>query len=77
MVHLYAGKKPNEEINFLDRQGFDVLELDVERGKSQDVCDPLVWRALEWAARNWKDCSCDWWAASKHVYVEEEYVPGS
>ena len=51
VVHLYAGKKPNEEINFLDRQGFDVLELDVERGKSQDVCDPLVWRALEWAAR--------------------------
>ena len=28
-----------------------VLELDVERGKSHDVGDPLVWRALEWAAR--------------------------
>ncbi|CAE7208296.1 GIP [Symbiodinium sp. CCMP2456] len=52
VLHLYAGKQPNEEIQFLERQGFAVLELDVERGKSHDVCDPLVWRALEWAARS-------------------------
>ena len=52
VVHLYAGKKVNEQVMFLERQGFDVLELDVERGRSQDVNDPLVWRALEWAARS-------------------------
>ena len=51
VVHLYAGRRPNEEIKFLEKQGFVVLELDVERGKSHDVGDPLVWRALEWAAR--------------------------
>ena len=52
VVHLYAGKRPNEEILFLERQGFVVLELDIQRGKSQDVNNPLVWRALEWAARH-------------------------
>ena len=52
VVHLYSGKAPNEEVMFLERQGFVVLELDLERGKSHDVCDPLVWRALEWAARS-------------------------
>ncbi|CAE7671933.1 GIP, partial [Symbiodinium sp. CCMP2456] len=51
VAHLYAGKTPNEEVMFLERQGFAVLELDLERGKSHDVRDPLVWRALEWAAR--------------------------
>ena len=52
VVHLYSGKAPNEEVMFLERQGFAVLELDLERGQSHDVCDPLVWRALEWAARS-------------------------
>ena len=51
VVHLYAGKKQNDEVMFLERQGFVVLELDRERGKSHDICDPLVWRALEWGAR--------------------------
>ena len=52
VVHLFAGKKCNESINFLERQGFDVLELDIERGKSHDIYNPLVWKALVWAARN-------------------------
>ncbi|CAE7642041.1 RE2 [Symbiodinium sp. CCMP2456] len=52
VVHLFAGKKQNEEVMFLERQGFAVLELDIERGKSHDICNPLVWRAIEWAARN-------------------------
>ncbi|CAE7201042.1 RE1 [Symbiodinium microadriaticum] len=52
VVHLYAGKRPNDEILFLERQGFVVLELDIQRGKSHDVNNPLVWRALEWAARH-------------------------
>ena len=52
VVHLYSGKSPNEEILFLERQGFVVLEVDIEKGKSHDVTDPLVWRALEWGARN-------------------------
>ncbi|CAE7228630.1 RE1, partial [Symbiodinium sp. CCMP2456] len=51
VVHLYSGRTPNEEVMFLERQGFAVLELDIEQGKSHDVCNPLVWRALEWAAR--------------------------
>ncbi|CAE7460417.1 TY5A [Symbiodinium sp. CCMP2456] len=32
VLHLYAGKPPNEEILFLERQGFAVLELDLQRG---------------------------------------------
>ena len=52
VLHLYAGKRPNDEILFLERQGFVVLELDIQRGKSHDVNNPLVWRALEWAARH-------------------------
>ena len=52
VIHLYAGKKENSEIMFLERQGFVGLELDLERGKSHEVCNPLVWRALEWASRN-------------------------
>ena len=51
-IHLYAGKKQNEEILFLEKQGFAVLELDIERGKSHDVCDGFVWSAIEWAARS-------------------------
>ena len=52
IVHLFAGKRANEEVMFLERQGFAVLELDLERGKTHDVCNPLVWRALEWGARS-------------------------
>ena len=52
VVHLYSGKQENPEIMFLERQGFTVLEIDLERGKTHDVCNPLVWRALEWGARN-------------------------
>ena len=51
VVHLFAGKKPNESIHFLEKQGFDVLELDLERGKSHDIYNPQVWKALVWAAR--------------------------
>ncbi|CAE7316154.1 RE1, partial [Symbiodinium microadriaticum] len=36
VVHLYAGKKANEEVMFLERQGFVVLELDIERGTFMD-----------------------------------------
>ena len=42
---------------FLERQGYTVLEIDIEKGKSHDVCDPLVWRALEWGARHGKIAS--------------------
>ncbi|CAE7217667.1 GIP [Symbiodinium sp. CCMP2592] len=31
VLHLYAGKTANQEILFLERQGFTVLELDLER----------------------------------------------
>ncbi|CAE7787384.1 hypothetical protein AK812_SmicGene8300 [Symbiodinium microadriaticum] len=52
VVHLFAGKRTNEEVMFLERQGFAVLELDLERGKTHDICNPLVWRAIEWGARS-------------------------
>ena len=52
IVHLFAGKRQNEQVHLLEKQGFDVIELDIERGKSHDICDPRVWRALVWAARN-------------------------
>ncbi|CAE7339337.1 GIP, partial [Symbiodinium microadriaticum] len=42
VVHLFVGKGPNESIHFLERQGFDVLELDLERGKSQDGVSSCV-----------------------------------
>ena len=54
VLHLYSGKRENKEIMFLERQGFTVLEIDIEKGKSHDVYSPLVWRALEWGARHGK-----------------------
>ncbi|OLP78075.1 Copia protein [Symbiodinium microadriaticum] len=52
VIHLFSGKQSNDAINFLERQGFDVVELDIQRGISHDISNPLVWRALVWAARN-------------------------
>eukprot|EP00439_Symbiodinium_sp_Y106_P047434 s2867_g6.t1 len=57
VLHLFSGKRENKEIMFLERQGYTVLEIDIEKGKSHDVCDPLVWRALEWGARHGKIAS--------------------
>ena len=77
VVHLYSGKAPNEEVMFLERQGFVVLELDLERGKSHDVCDPLVWRALEWAARPGRIVSSNWRPTSGHLHATAPYVSRS
>ena len=52
VVHLFAGKAQNEEVMFLERQGFVVLEIDLERGKSHDIRNPMVWRVLEWGAHS-------------------------
>ena len=54
IVHLFAGKESREEYKYLERHGYVVLELDLERGATHDVLSPAVWRALEWAARSGK-----------------------
>ena len=54
IVHLFAGKQPREEYKYLEKNGYVLLELDIERGSSHDIMNPAVWRALEWAARRGK-----------------------
>ena len=51
MVHLFAGDRKKPELYHLEDHGHVVLELDIERGRSQNVLNPEVWRVLEWAAR--------------------------
>ena len=77
VVHLYSGKQENPEIMFLERQGFTVLEIDLERGKTHDVCNPLVWRALEWGARNGRIVFSGWRSSPKYLYVEAVYDSGT
>ncbi|CAE7307947.1 RE1, partial [Symbiodinium microadriaticum] len=76
VVHLYAGKRPNEEILFLERQGFVVLELDIERGKSHDVNNPLVWRALEWGARHGRIASVIGGPPQNSFMLRRSMTPG-
>ena len=54
IVHLFAGKQAREEYKYLEKNGYVLLELDIERGSSHDLMNPAVWRALEWAARRGK-----------------------
>ncbi|OLP75136.1 Retrovirus-related Pol polyprotein from transposon TNT 1-94 [Symbiodinium microadriaticum] len=51
MVHLFAGDRKKPELYHLENHGHVVLELDIERGRSQNILSPEVWRVLEWAAR--------------------------
>ena len=51
VVHLFAGERKQPELYHLDNHGQVVLELDIARGRSQNILDPAVWRVLEWAAR--------------------------
>ena len=37
VVHLFAGKKAKEEFKYLEKHGYVVLELDIERGATHDV----------------------------------------
>ncbi|CAE7421078.1 Eef1g [Symbiodinium sp. CCMP2592] len=76
VLHLYAGKTVNQEILFLERQGFTVLELDLERGKSHDVWDPLVWRALEWGARSGKIASIIGGPSQGTFMLKRSMTPG-
>lgn len=51
VVHLFAGERKKDEIYHLESHGYTVLELDISRGRSQDILRPAVWRVLEYAAR--------------------------
>ena len=54
IVHLFAGDRPRKDLYHIENHGHVVLELDIERGRSQNILDPSVWRVLEWAARRGK-----------------------
>ena len=54
VVHLFAGDRKKPELYHLEAHGHVVLELDIERGKTQNVLSPGVWRVLEWGARQGK-----------------------
>ena len=54
LVHLYAGERERAELRHLEGHGYAILELDIARGRSQDVLRPSVWRVLEHAARRGK-----------------------
>ena len=54
VVHLFAGDRKKQELYHLEAHGHVVLELDIERGRTQDVLSHGVWKALEWGARQGK-----------------------
>ncbi|CAE7762214.1 unnamed protein product [Symbiodinium sp. CCMP2592] len=54
LVHLYSGERDRQEFRHLENHGCAVLELDIARGRTQDVLRPSVWRVLEFAARKGK-----------------------
>ncbi|CAE7231746.1 RE2 [Symbiodinium sp. CCMP2456] len=54
LVHLFCGKQERKNLQYLEGHGYTIFELDIERGKTQDILQPLVWRALEFAARTGK-----------------------
>ena len=54
LVHLFAGERKRDEIYHLEGHGYTVLELDISRGRSQDILRPSVWKVLEFAARRGK-----------------------
>ncbi|CAE7310954.1 GIP, partial [Symbiodinium microadriaticum] len=54
IVHLFAGDRPKKDMYHMENHGHVVLELDIARGRTQNILDPAVWRVLEWAARKGK-----------------------
>ncbi|CAE7630141.1 unnamed protein product [Symbiodinium sp. CCMP2592] len=54
VVHLFSGKKEKRDLYHLEGHGYAVLELDIERGRSQDLLRSSTWRALEYGARKGK-----------------------
>ncbi|CAE7238296.1 unnamed protein product [Symbiodinium sp. CCMP2592] len=54
LVHLFAGERERQDLRHLEGHGYAVLELDITRGRTQDVLRPSVWRVLEYAARKGK-----------------------
>ena len=54
LVHLFSGERDKEELRHLEGHGYAVLELDISKGRTQDILRPSVWRVLEYAARKGK-----------------------
>ena len=61
---------------FLEKQGLAVLELDLERGKSHDVCDLLAWRAIEWTAGNGRIASVIGGPPQNTFMLKRSMTPG-
>ncbi|CAE7609261.1 GIP [Symbiodinium sp. CCMP2456] len=55
---------------------FVVLELDLERGKTHDVNNPLVWRALEWGARHGRIASLVGGPPQNSFMLRRHMTPG-
>ncbi|CAE7750140.1 GIP [Symbiodinium sp. CCMP2592] len=54
LVHLFAGERERADLRHLEGHGYVVLELDITRGRTQNILRPSVWRVLEYAARKGK-----------------------
>ncbi|CAE7266254.1 unnamed protein product [Symbiodinium sp. CCMP2456] len=54
VVHLFAGEREKRELFHLEAHSYTILELDIERGKTQDILRPATWRVSEHAARKGK-----------------------
>ncbi|CAE7838902.1 RE2 [Symbiodinium sp. CCMP2592] len=54
LVHLFAGKKEKKDLHHLEAHGYMILELDIERGRTQDLLKTATWRAIEFGARKGK-----------------------
>ena len=50
LLHLYAGEKA-EDWKRLEQDGWDVISLDITKGKDQDVHNPRLWGFLADLAR--------------------------
>ncbi|CAE7218690.1 unnamed protein product [Symbiodinium sp. CCMP2456] len=54
VLHLFAGNKEKRDLYHLEKHGYAVLELGVERGRTHDILRQSTWKALEYAARKGK-----------------------
>ena len=54
IVHMFAGDREKRDLLYLEGHGYVILELDIARGRTQDVLRTATWRVLEYAARKGK-----------------------
>ncbi|CAE7732746.1 RE2, partial [Symbiodinium sp. CCMP2456] len=74
-VHKFAGVKEKKEFKYLEAHGYTILELDIERGKTQDVVAPKVWKALERGARTGR-IGAIFGGPPQNSFMISRHVPG-